>query len=294
MAQQRFRVNNLNGMWLRSAPEVSEATQKVLLPNGQLVEKLAETEKPAWWHIRTTVDNAVVEGFSNNTLMVPEGEPGNMSTLLEKTVTAIKKISPGARSVYLDAIREGGPLFEAHGITTPLRMSHFIAQAMQETGGFTVLRESMNYSVQRMLEIFGVGQHSAKIKASEAPSFAHKEEALAERVYGLGNPTKSHELGNTQPGDGFRYRGNGFFQTTGRGAHRRFGLAFGLDFENNPELVTVREHILKPALKEWSDNNLNPLADQGKIVTITQKINGGTNGLEERKDFLAKLRHHLS
>ena len=296
MAQQRFRVNSLPGMWLRSAPVVNEATKKVLLPNGQIVEKLAETEKPDWWRISTTVDNNVVEGFSNNTLMVPDGVPTNgnpvtstdFSTLLTKTLKAIKQLSPDARSNYLDAIRDGGPLFEANGITTPQRMAHFMAQAMTETGGFTVVRENMSYSAQRMLEIFG-RRHSAKVKPAEAQGLAHKPEALAERVYGLGNPEKAQELGNTQPGDGFRYRGNGVLQTTGRGAHRKMGQAFGLDFENNPELVTAAEHALKPALKEWSDNNLNKFADQNKIRTITLRINGGLNGFEDRKDFFAKL-----
>ena len=303
MSQQKFRVNNLPGMWLRSAPVVSEATKKVLLPNGQLVEKLGETENPKWWQISTTINNTIVEGFSNKSLMVPDGAPANnggsvgstsLSTLLTKTVTAITKLSPHARSNYLDAIREGGPLFEAHGITTPQRMSHFMAQAMTETGGFTVVRENMNYSVPRMLEIFGVGKHSARVKASEAPSLANNAEALAERVYGLGNPGKAEELGNTEPGDGFRYRGNGVLQTTGRGAHKKMGQAFGLDFENNPELVAAPEHALKPALKEWSDNNLNNFADQNKIRIITKRINGGFNGLEERKAFFAKLLPRLS
>ena len=164
-----------------------------------------------------------------------------------------------------------------------------MAQAMTETGGFKVLRESMSYSVPRMMQIFGVGNHSAKITAAEAPSLAHNERALSERVYGLGNPRKANELGNTQPGDGFLFRGNGVLQTTGRGAHKRMGQAFGLDFEANPELVTAPEHALKPALKEWSDNNLNRFADQNDIRTITKRINGGFNGFEDRKAFFARL-----
>ena len=172
-------------------------------------------------------------------------------------------------------------------------MAHFLAQAMQETGSFTVLRENMSYSVPRMLEIFGVGHHSARITAAEAPSLAHQPPELSERVYGLGNPHKAQELGNTQPGDGFRYRGNGILQTTGRGAHRRMGLACGLDFEGNPDLVTIPENALKPALQEWSDGNLNHFADLNDITTITKRINGGFNGLPERKAFFARLRPRL-
>ena len=300
MAQQNFRVSNASGMWVRTEPVVSEATQKVLLPDGQLVEKLAESDKPNWWQISTTVDGAIVVGFSHKTLMVADGASGNgvtstdISALLTRTMNAIAHLAPNAKSAYLQAIREGGPMFEQAGITTPKRMSHFMAQVMAETGGLKVLRENMNYSVERMLEIFGVGNHSAKVTAHEAPGLAFNERALSERVYGLGNPTKRDEFDNTHEGDGFRYRGNGLLQTTGRKAHRRYGLAFGLDFENNPDLVTLPEHALKPALKEWTDNNLNHFADQNKIRTITKRINGGLNGLEDRETWFALLRPRLS
>jgi putative chitinase len=168
-------------------------------------------------------------------------------------------------------------------------MAHFMAQVMQETGSFTVLRESMGYRVPRMLEIFGVGNHSAAITAKEAPGLALNQHALSERVYGLGNPSKAAELGNTQAGDGFRYRGNGLMQTTGRGAHRRMGAKAGLDFEGNPDLMTLPEHALKPALQEWTDGHLNDAADNNEIVRITEVINGGHNGLPERRAFFKKL-----
>lgn len=295
MAEQKFRVNNALGMWLRTEPVVSEATKKVLLPKGQLITKLGDTDKPDWWHISTAFQGADLDGFSNKTLMVPDAVfasqpvPGSNSGLLTKTLAALGHLAPQARDNYLQAIRQGEPLFNQHGITTPQRMAHFMAQAMAETGAFKVLRESMSYSVPRMLEIFGVGHHSAKITAAEAPSLAHNEHALAERVYGFGNPHKANELGNTEPGDGFRYRGNGVLQTTGRDAHRRMGQKCGLDFEGNPDLVTAPEHALKPALQEWSDGNLNHFADQNDIRTITLRINGGLNGFGDRKAFFAKL-----
>ncbi|MBV9958636.1 MAG: glycoside hydrolase family 19 protein [Acidobacteria bacterium] len=286
MAQQQFRVSNAAGMWLRTEPIVSEATQKVLLPQGHLVTKLGETDKPNWWRISTTVEGEELEGFSNKTLMVPDL---STSDLVTKTLSVLSHVAPHAHPNYLQAIREGSALFEQHGIITALRMAHLLAQAMQETGSFTVLRENMSYSVPRMLQIFGVGKHSARVTPEEAPGLAHNPRALAERVYGLGNPRKFPELGNTEPGDGFRYRGNGILQTTGRDAHRRMGEACGLDFEGNPDLVTLPEHALKPALQEWSDGNLNNAADHNDIRTITIKINGGLNGFEERKAFFAQI-----
>jgi predicted chitinase len=296
---QEFRVSNAAGMWLRTEPIVSEATKKVLLPKGQLITKLADTDKPDWWRISTNFREADLTGFSNKNLMVaangdsPANVGSSMSELIAKTQQTLSVLAPGSHPNYRQAIADGGALFEAHGITTPLRMAHFLAQAMQETGSFTVLRESMNYSVPRMLEIFGVGHHSAKITAAEAPSLAHNQLALAERVYGLGNPHKAHELGNTEAGDGFRYRGNGILQTTGRGAHRRMGQACGLNLEGNPDLATIPENVLKPALQEWSDGNLNHFADLNDIRTITKRINGGLNGFPERTAFFARLRPRL-
>jgi len=300
MPGEKFRVSNSAGMWLRTRPVVSKATQKVLLPNGQVVTKLGDTKKANWWHIGTTFQGAHIEGFSNKDLMVPDGEPapapssGSMSELIAKTLTALTYVAPHARDNYLQAVRKGGRLFRKHGVTTGLRMAHFMAQAMTETGGFSVLRENMSYSVPRMLQIFGVGHHSAKITAAEAPSLAHNEQALAERVYGLGNPKKARDLGNTEPGDGFRYRGNGVLQTTGRGAHRRMGQKCKVDFEGHPELVTAPQHALKPALQEWNDNNLNYFADRNDIRTITLRINGGLNGFPQRKAFFARLRPLLT
>jgi putative chitinase len=204
-------------------------------------------------------------------------------------IEAVKRLAPNARQNYLDAIRNGDALFQQHGITTPLRMAHFLAQALHETGGFRILRENMNYSAERMVDIFGVGRHSAAVTQAEAESLARKPEQIAERVYGLGNPRKARELGNTRPGDGFRYRGNGVLQTTGRGSHKRMGQAVGVDFENHPELVTDPEHALKPALQEWTEGNLNAEADRNNINRITRRINGGFNGLADRQSWFNKI-----
>jgi putative chitinase len=202
-------------------------------------------------------------------------------------IVAVRRIAPRARDNYLEALRQAA-LFDQSGVTTPLRLAHFLAQALHETGGFTILRESMSYSAGRLVEIFGVNRHSAAVTESEAARLAGDEEAIAERVYGLGNPRKARELGNTQPGDGFRYRGNGVLQTTGRGNHRRMGLACGIDLVGNPELATAPEHALKPALSEWTENNLNALADKNDIRTITLRINGGLTGLAEREEWFNK------
>jgi putative chitinase len=207
-------------------------------------------------------------------------------------LTLVRSVAFDARPNYLESMARSTDLFQQREINTPQRLMHFFAQALEETSGFTVLRESMNYSAERLLVIFGVNS-SAKITEAEAADLAHNEQRIAERVYGLGNPHMAQELGNTQPGDGFRYRGNGVFQMTGRGAHRRIGRACGVDFESNPDLATVAEHAMKPAVQEWSDAHCNDLADQNDIHGITHCINGGFNGFDQRLACLIKLKKVL-
>ncbi len=209
---------------------------------------------------------------------------------MPRAIEIVRRVAPGARENYCLAFERGDALLKKHGITTPLRLAHFLAQVLHETGGLTIERENGNYRAQRLLEIFGVGNHSAGVTAAEASELAHHPEAIFERVYGLGNTRKAKELGNVNPGDGYRYCGGGILQTTGRGNYRRMGQKCGVDFEAHPELVLSAEHALKPALAEWSEGNLNAAADRDDIVAITRRINGGLNGLDDRRAWLAKLR----
>lgn len=213
-----------------------------------------------------------------------------------RPIDAVRKVCPHARPSYLAAIENGDGLFLAAGIITPKRLAQFLAQGAAETGGFTIDWESGNYTAQRIVEVFGPGKHSASIGFAEAQMLAHNGQALFERTYGLGNPKKASELGNTQPGDGWRYRGGGIMQTTGRANYRRMGQKCGVDFEGAPELVLSAEHALKPALTEWTEGHLNDYADKGDVLSISRKINIGNtstdkipNGYSDRKAWLAKF-----
>jgi putative chitinase len=209
---------------------------------------------------------------------------------MARAIDIVRKVAPGAIKNYNLAFDQGDPLPKQCGVGTPLRLAHFLAQVLHETGNLTIEWESGSYSAERLLEIFGVGHHSAAITPAEASQLARRPEAIFERVYGLGNPSKARELGNINPGDGFKYRGGGILQTTGRANYRRMGQKCGVDFEAQPELVISAEHALKPALAEWSENNLNAAADRDDIVTVTRRINGGLIGINERAGLLAKLK----
>ena len=210
-----------------------------------------------------------------------------MTSLLD----VVRSVAPKAMAGYAGAFAEGADLFARYGLTTPLRQAHFLAQVLHETGGLTIGRENMNYRAARILEIFGVGKHSAAVTPTEAARLAGDQPGLSERVYGLGNPRKAKELGNTDPGDGYAYRGNGVMQTTGRGAHQRLGIACGVGdlFVREPSALTSAKYALLPALAEWAEIGGNGLADKNDLRTITRRINGGYNGFADREAWFNKV-----
>ncbi|HHW53746.1 MAG TPA: glycoside hydrolase [Acinetobacter towneri] len=121
--------------------------------------------------------------------------------------------------------------------------------------------------------------------AHESGNFRYMEEIASGAAY-----EGRKDLGNTQAGDGKRYKGRGPIQLTGRANYRRYGQQLGIDFENNPAIVAIPSVGLLVACKFWSDNGLNALADQDDLRAITRRINGGYNGFEDRKAHLAKLK----
>ena len=114
--------------------------------------------------------------------------------------------------------------------------------------------------------------------AHESGNFRYMEEIASGAAY-----EGRKDLGNTLAGDGKRFKGRGPIQLTGRANYRRYGQQLGIDFENNPAIVAIPSVGLLVACKFWSDNGLNELADKDDVVSITKRINGGTNGLADRK-----------
>lgn len=211
--------------------------------------------------------------------------------MIELTVEQLIRLAPNAKPEYRETFRNAPEVLSRHGINdSPLRCAHFMAQLLHESGGCTVLVESLRYRAPRMLEIFGVGRHSAGITPEEAEALAGKPNELAERVYGLGNPKKARELGNIDPGDGAKFIGRGFIQVTGRASYAKFGRILGVDLVANPELAADPRYMLAIAAEEWNEKGCNDCADADDIVKVTKKINGGTIGLKERRDWLAKTK----
>ena len=166
---------------------------------------------------------------------------------------------------------------EKFGVNTPLRLSHFLAQCGHESGGFRVTQENLNYSAKGLQGIF------KKYFPSEALAldYAKKPQKIANRVYGgrMGN-------GNEASGDGFKFRGRGYIQLTGRDNYKAFDDAVEDVILENPDLVATK-YPLASAAWFWNRNKLNQLADKGaapEVVTmITKRVNGGTIGLADRQ-----------
>lgn len=145
--------------------------------------------------------------------------------------------------------------FPDYGVTdSALRLAHFTAQLIHESG-----------------------------------SFRYMEEIASGKAY-----EGRLDLGNTQPGDGVRYKGRGPIQITGRSNYRRYGSKIGIDLVRHPELAAFPSIGLHLALEYWKATGLNTFADADNVLAITKAINGGTNGLDDRKAHLAKVKGWLA
>ena len=174
---------------------------------------------------------------------------------------------------------------------TRVQTIHFFANIHHESGGFTIVRENMNYTAPRIMEIFGVGRHSAKVTVAEAGRLAGNPWELSERVYGLGNPKKAKELGNTRPGDGWKYRGGGALQITGGSDYKRYG---GQDLYDNPDLIGESAYYFTTAVREFDAKNIWDKAkdlSEASIRAVCLAVNGGYNGLDDRR---AKINYYAS
>lgn len=202
---------------------------------------------------------------------------------------------PRASDAKINAIVKAAPtVFLEQGIDDPLVVAHLMAQISHENGAGTIVRENMNYSAPRMMEIFGVGKHSAKVTQAEAEVLAHKPQKIAERVYGLGNPKKAKELGNTRPGDGWRFRGGGDLQLTGGYNYKKVGELTGYDLYDKPELLDDPAISFRVAVTEFVKLNCVKPAKADDIKLVTLRVNGGYNGLAERTVWLRKWKAALA
>lgn len=206
-----------------------------------------------------------------------------MTLTLDQLYEINGKMNKNMCEYYLDALNKILPLYE---INTPLRLCHFLAQVIHESGHLKYKRENLNYSASALRKVFGKYFRTD----AEAEVYARKPEMIANRVYAnrMGN-------GNEASGDGSFYMGRGLIMLTGKCNYKDCAKYIKVDLVNYPNLICDYPEInIKVACWFWNKNKLNTFADEDDILTITKKINGGFLGIEDRKINLKKAKEVIN
>lgn len=196
------------------------------------------------------------------------------------------ELYPRAKPALIDGfLASAGDVLPRFGLDANIdRLSYFLAQVGHESGGLSITAENLNYSAKRMTEVWP--KRFPTIAAAEP--FANNAEKLANFVYGgrMGN-------GPAASGDGFRFRGRGYIQITGRDGYANVAAKTGLPLETQPQLAAEAGTALLAAAGFWAWKKLNPVCDAQDFVGCTKLINGGTIGLPDRRAWLDKARRAL-
>ena len=177
-------------------------------------------------------------------------------------------------------------VMKTFGIDTPVELAHFLSQCGHESAGFKVVNENLNYSAKGLLGIFKKYFPTQTL----AESYQRKPEKIANRVYAsrMGN-------GDEASGEGFKFRGRGYIQLTGKQNYTAFGKAIGVDIAANPDLVATKYPLLSAA---WffSKNCLSKCKDasDASVLAVTKCVNGGTIGLADRQKHFKEYYHLLA
>lgn len=164
-------------------------------------------------------------------------------------------------------------LLPDYDINTPLRVAHFLAQTAHESGNYVFVQENLNYRAASLRKVFPKYFPTDELAAQ----YANKPQMIANRVYAnrMGN-------GDEASGDGWRYRGRGLIQLTGRDNYTFFAGSLGIPIEEAADYMSTFEGAAQSACFFWEQNNLNRFADANDVRGLTRAINGGFIGLEDR------------
>lgn len=198
--------------------------------------------------------------------------------------TVLRKEWPRASAEMVHAVSAQFDAVAARFNLTKLnRIVDFMAQISHESDGGTIKTENMSYTAKRLPEVWPTRFRDA----ATCRKYAKNPEALGEYVYG-------GRMGNDQPGDGYRYRGRGLLQITGKEAYAKYGALIGVDLIGNPDLASQPEHALAIAAAEFSNPAILRASDEGNFTRVTKLVNGGTTGLASRQDWRRKWASVLS
>lgn len=176
---------------------------------------------------------------------------------------------------------------DAFEINTPLRLAHFLSQCGHESAGFKAVSENLNYSAAALQSVF----RKYFPDETTAAQYARKPEMIANKVY-----ASRMDNGDENSGDGWKFRGRGYIQLTGKFNYSKFNESVEEDILSEPDLVSTKYPLLSAAWF-WYSNGLNDLADKGasdvEVTAVTKRINGGTIGLQDRIKHFKEYYHLL-
>jgi putative chitinase len=225
-----------------------------------------------------------VKSFQLKNVLTPDGNvgAGTWSKLMGSTPQVSPQVAPQVGGLKLDKLKGHIPesviaqipdTAAKFGINTPVKLAHFLAQCGHESAGFKVVNENLNYSSDGLKKIF-----TKYFKDVLAEGYARNPEKIANRVYGgrMGN-------GSESTGEGYKFRGRGYIQLTGKDNYTAFGKAINEDIISNPDLVSTKYPLLSAA---WffSKNCLGKCVDSSEatVTSVTKCVNGGTIGISDR------------
>ncbi len=199
-----------------------------------------------------------------------------MEIVLDHLKAVAPKTSVATLQSYLGSMNRVCAKYDIN--TSAERLAAFLAQTSHESGGFTATKENLNYSAEGLLRVFKLRFPSLAIAAA----YARNPERIANKVYAnrMGN-------GSEESGDGFRYRGRGLIQLTGKDNYTAFAADLGISVEACVTFMETAEGIVESAGWFWNKKNLNRYCDASDFVGLTKAINGGTHGLEDREQKYA-------
>jgi putative chitinase len=189
--------------------------------------------------------------------------------------TAEKLAKCLSRNKSIDTLYEAfNTVLPRYDITTVERVAAFLAQCGHESADFTVLKENLNYSAEGLNKVFP--KRFPTVAAAQP--YNRNPEKIANKIYAdrMGN-------GPEASGEGYKYRGRGAIQLTGKENYSKFAASLGMDLTAAVTYCETLEGAIESACWFWTTNKLNDIADKNDIVTLTKRINGGTIGLEDRK-----------
>jgi len=189
------------------------------------------------------------------------------------TLNLLQRLFPRTKITILESyIKPLNDVCGNYAINTNERIAMFLAQIGHESGGLSVIEENLNYRAERLGVVF-----PKYFRDVNVADYANKPEKIANRVYAnrMGNGPESS-------GDGFKFRGRGLIQLTGKSNYNSFASDMKMSLDQTIKYLSTPMGATMSAGWFWDKNNLNQWADNSDVLTVTRKINGGTNGLEER------------